>query len=144
MSWEKIGKEGSLLRWYDVMEADKYEYTVGPAGEQFFNGLKEGKIIGSKCSKCGKIYVPARLYCEDCFVKIDSYVEINKDEAYVDSYTIIYRDDEGNKLDIPVYIALIRFPNTKGGILCYAEGNVRIGGKVKITSFQWPLRVKVE
>ncbi|MEM0091717.1 MAG: Zn-ribbon domain-containing OB-fold protein [Saccharolobus sp.] len=143
MSWDKTGKDGSLLKWYDVMEAEKYEYTVGPAGEQFFNGLKQNKIIGSKCSKCGKIYIPARLYCEDCFVKINEYVEI-KDEPYIDSFTTIYADDEGNKLSTPVYIALIRFPNTKGGILCYAEGNVRLGAKAKIVSFEWPIRVRVE
>ncbi|QGA54146.1 DNA-binding protein [Sulfolobus sp. E5-1-F] len=144
MSWEKSGKEGSLLRWYDIMEAEKYEYTVGPAGEQFFNGLKQSKIVGSKCSKCGRIYVPARSYCEHCFVKIENYVEINKDEAYVDSYTIIYNDDEGNKLAQPVYIVLIRFPNVEGGLLCYAEGNVKVGAKAKIMNFQWPLRVKVD
>ncbi|MEM0264198.1 MAG: DNA-binding protein, partial [Saccharolobus sp.] len=63
---------------------------------------------------------------------------------YIDSFTTIYADDEGNKLSTPVYIALIRFPNTKGGILCYAEGNVRLGAKAKIVSFEWPIRVRVE
>ncbi|WP_338602231.1 Zn-ribbon domain-containing OB-fold protein [Sulfolobus tengchongensis] len=144
MAWEKSGKEGSLLKWFDVMEAEKYEYTVGPAGEQFFNGLKQGKIIGSKCDKCGRIYVPARLYCEHCFIKIETYVEVNKDEAYIDSFTIIYKDDNGNRLTQPISIALVRFPNTEGGILCYVDGNVRAGVKVKFISFQWPLRVKVD
>ncbi len=144
MSWEKVGRDGKLLRWYDVMEVEKYEYTVGPAGEQFFNGLKQNKIIGSKCPKCGKVFVPARLYCEDCFVKIENYVEIDTNEAYVDSCTIIYKDDEGNKLQNPIYIALIRFKSAKGGLLCYAEGNVRPGAKAKIVSFDWPLKVKVD
>ncbi|BDC17616.1 Zn-ribbon domain-containing OB-fold protein [Acidianus sp. HS-5] len=141
MSWDKSVKE---IKWNDVMETERYEYTVGPAGEEFFNGLKQGKIVGSKCSKCGKVYVPARFYCEDCFVKIDNYVEVDKGSAYVDSYTVIYKDDEGHVLEKPVYIALIRFPNTVGGLLCYAEGNVRIGAKVRITNFDWPLRVMVE
>jgi hypothetical protein len=142
VSWDKSVKES--IKWHDNMEVEKYEYTVGPAGEEFFKGLKQGKIIGSKCSKCGKIYIPARTYCENCFVKINNYVEIKKEEAYVDTYTIIYKDDEGRQLDKPIYIAMIRFPNTVGGLLCYAEGNVKVGGKAKITSFDWPLRVTVE
>ena len=143
MSWEKIGKEDNLLTWKDKMGAEEYVYTTGVAGEEFFNGLKQKKIIGSRCPKCGKVYVPARLYCEDCFVKTN-FIEVNE-KAYIDSYTIIYKDDEGNKLEKPQIIALIRFGNTKGGLLAYVvEGEVEIGKEVEILEYKIPLIVRVK
>jgi len=143
MSWDKNGREDNLLTWKDVMQAEEYVYTVGVAGEEFFNGLKQKKIIGSKCPKCGKVYVPARLYCEDCFVKND-FTEVN-DKPYIDSFTIIYKDEEGNKLERPQTIVLIRFGNTKGGILSYvSEGEVEIGREVDILEYKIPLIVRVK
>ena len=47
-------------------------YTVGIAGERFFRALKdEGKIMGTRCARCDVMYVPGRLYCEQCFSHLD-------------------------------------------------------------------------
>ncbi|MEM4372343.1 MAG: zinc ribbon domain-containing protein, partial [Metallosphaera sp.] len=67
MSWDKRGRENELVTWKDVMEVERYVYTAGPDGEKFLRGLREGKILGRKCPRCGRIYVPPRMYCEDCF-----------------------------------------------------------------------------
>lgn len=142
MSWEKVGSEDKLLVWNEIMEAEEYVYTVGVAGEEFFNGLKEKKIIGSKCPKCGKEYVPAKLYCEDCFIKTE-FITINS-KPFIDTYTIIYTDEDGNKLDKPQTIALIRFENVKGGLLAYVEGNAEIGKEVEILEYKVPLTVRVK
>jgi len=63
-------KEEDLKRHPVVEDKPKarYSYTAGQALSVFLNGLKEGKILGRKCNKCGRIYVPPRMYCEDCFV----------------------------------------------------------------------------
>ncbi|QIW24716.1 Zn-ribbon domain-containing OB-fold protein [Sulfolobus sp. S-194] len=142
MSWDKIGIEDKLLSWHEIMEAEEYVYTVGVAGEEFFNGLKQKKIIGGKCPRCGRIYVPARLYCEECFVKND-FVEVTS-RPYIDTYTVIYKDDEGNKLEKPQVIALIRFEGTHGGLLGYVEGEANIGKEVEILEYKIPLIVRVK
>ena len=142
MSWDKIGREDKLLSWKDVMEAEEYVYTVGYAGEEFFKGLKEGKIIGSKCPKCGKVYVPPTLYCEECFVETQ-FVEV-KGRAYLDSYTIIYKDFDGNKLETPQVIGFVKFEGTNGGLLAIVEGEPKLDGEVEIIRYEVPLRVKVK
>ncbi|AEB95903.1 MAG: Zn-ribbon domain-containing OB-fold protein [Metallosphaera sp.] len=123
------------------MEVEKYVYTLGMDGEEFLLGLKKGKILGRKCPKCGRVYVPPRMYCEDCFRQNDSYVEVS--EPYLDSFTVIYYDDEGNKLESPLVIGLVRFRNAKGGLLAIVDGVPDIGKNVEILEYDIPLRVKV-
>ncbi|BFH72302.1 Zn-ribbon domain-containing OB-fold protein [Sulfurisphaera javensis] len=142
MSWDKIGYEDKLLVWNEIMEAEEYVYTVGVAGEEFFKGLKEKRIVGSKCPKCGKVYVPARLYCEDCFIKTE-FINITS-KPYIYTYTIIYADENGNKLEKPQVVALVRFENTNGGLLAFVEGEVEIGKEVEILEYKIPLIVRVK
>ncbi|ARM74722.1 Zn-ribbon domain-containing OB-fold protein [Acidianus manzaensis] len=142
MSWDKVGKDDYLLNWKDVMETEEYDYTAGVAGEEFLKGLSEGKIIGGKCPKCGKVYVPARLYCEDCFVQTE-FIEV-KEKPYLDTYTIVYKDDQGNKLEKPQVIGLVRFENVNGGLLALVEGNIKIGSEVEILQYGIPLVVRLK
>ena len=71
MSTEHITNPLKLRHWHGHMEPD-YAYTLGIAGERFFKEIKEnGRIMGARCKKCGKIYVPPKLYCEECFEKLE-------------------------------------------------------------------------
>ncbi|NON63098.1 DNA-binding protein, partial [Acidianus sp. RZ1] len=81
------------------------------------------------------------MYCEDCFEELDEYVTLRS--PYIDSFTTIYYDDEGNKLDKPVSIAIIRFEGVKGGLLAYVEGEANQNKNVEIISYDIPLKVKV-
>ncbi|AWR99239.1 Zn-ribbon domain-containing OB-fold protein [Metallosphaera hakonensis] len=122
------------------MEVDRYVYTLGIDGETFMQGLKQGKIIGRKCPKCGRVYVPPRMYCEDCFIENKDYIEVH--EPYLDSYTVIHYDNRGARLE-PLTIGLVRFKGVSGGLLALVDGKPEIGRKVEIESFDIPLRVKV-
>jgi len=44
-----------------------FPYDLGKAGEWFIQGLREGKIFGSRCSMCSFVFVPARSFCPICF-----------------------------------------------------------------------------
>lgn len=146
MSWDKIGTEGKLLSWTEVMEVEEYEYTAGVAGEEFLKKLEERKILSSRCPRCGKVYVPARLYCEDCFVRAEfkELDEKGENKPYLDTYTIVYADDNGNKLEKPQIIGLVRFKGTIGGLLAFIDGEPRIGSEVEILQYTIPLLVKVK
>jgi len=117
VSWDKTGDPRILKRWYGHMEVEEYVYPAGLAGEIFLKNLKEkGVLTGSCCEKCGVTYMPARAFCECCFSKIEKYVECEP-KGYVKSYTIVYIDKDGNKLEKPEIIALIHIPGAKGGII---------------------------
>src|SRR2546423_13401786 len=73
---ERTTDARKFRHWEGNMEAD-YIYTSGVAGEKFFVTLRdEGRLLASRCTACGLDYLPARLFCEDCFAELTESVEV--------------------------------------------------------------------
>jgi|APFre7841882654_1041346.scaffolds.fasta_scaffold27544_3 uncharacterized OB-fold protein len=56
-----------------------YELALGPTWHRFFEGLKEEKILGTRCSECQRVLVPARGFCSHCFVEMKDWVEVSSE-----------------------------------------------------------------
>lgn len=54
-----------------------YTFTVGRAPSRFLHGLAEGRILGQRCTRCGKVYVPPRGACPKCGVPTEEEVEVS-------------------------------------------------------------------
>lgn len=134
MSTEKINWVSKLKHWSGDLNVEKYVFTVGVAGERFFRKLKEGKLLASRCDKCGTKFFPARSYCERCHSEIKEYYEINN-VGKVYTYTIQRKDKNGKKLEKPVIWAIIKFDDMVGGLLHkleeVEEEDLEIGIRVK-------------
>ncbi len=141
---EKIESAGQALQWSDNIPT-KYLYSYGIAGERFFREIKDkGRLMGAKCKSCGTIYLPPRLYCEECFGKLEEWTPIEP-EGKVHAFTLAHRALNGTKLKVPETVALIRFQGVKGGLI-HKLGNmgkkhVTIGTSVKPRFKPKPKRV---
>ncbi len=112
------------------------QYTFGIAGERFFREIKDkGRIMGTKCSKCDLVYVPARIYCEQCFGELTEWLEIPGRGA-LHSFTISHVDLDGNRLKEPIVVGLVKFDGVYGGVVHriggVEPGQVSIGMPVEI------------
>ena len=67
--------EGDIFTSKGMIKAD-FTFWVGLAMDKFYDGTKEQKFIGTKCSKCGKIFLPPRNRCGDCFAKAEEFVDL--------------------------------------------------------------------
>ncbi len=105
MSLERIRLPEEVRHWHGDMICD-YTYTLGVAGEKFYSGLKEGRIIGSKCPECGRIFVPPSAYCPFCFTELTEWVEV-PDEGFVYALTVAHVDADGEPLEEPELYAFI-------------------------------------
>ncbi len=111
----------------------KNRYTVGIAGQKFFEELKNnGKILGTRCKKCNLTFVPAKMFCELCFEELDEYVDVGK-IGEIHTFTIAYFDKNENKKEKPTVIAAIKVAD---GMLIHKieESNIdeiKIGIKVE-------------
>lgn len=134
MSFKDSIQVNTQLGYFEGQIPVNYQYTLGVAGNKFFETLKQkGEFIASVCSHCGLKTIYPLIYCEDCFNPIDTYTSVGL-EGELYSFTTCYRDYQGNIYDKPHVIGLIRFEGVKGGIihrLNIDEKDLKLGIKVK-------------
>lgn len=106
--FEKLSDPRDVILWEGELPV-RHRYTPGVAGEAFFRALKErGEFLASRCESCGIAYCPARLFCERCFAgPLAPDVTVGP-RGTVESFTVGYAGVEGEPLDEPVVVGLIR------------------------------------
>ena len=66
-----------------------YKHTAGAYVEKFITEIgKNNKIMGVRCPKCGKVFVPPKMICFKCFEKMEEWVEVGN-QGTVKGFTII-------------------------------------------------------
>ena len=57
--------------------------------EQFYKFLTEEKLMAGKCLKCGKIHLPPRPLCDNCFGQEFKWMQISGNGKLL-TYTVIH------------------------------------------------------
>ncbi|MBA7617633.1 hypothetical protein ES703_24949 [subsurface metagenome] len=85
----KMGKKERefQIRWKTNLP---YRYSIGELAVKYFEELKKRKIMGIKCHKCAKVYMPPRRVCPDCFVEmtLDDMVELST-KGTLEGFTVV-------------------------------------------------------
>ena len=55
---------------------------------KFWEGLREGKLLTTKCKRCDKIWFPPKMDCPDCLISDMDWIELSG-EAQLESFTVI-------------------------------------------------------
>lgn len=93
----------------------KYLWSAGIAMSRFLEGLKKGKIVGATCKKCGRIMVPPRAFCEQCFKPVDGYINI-KDTGTINTYSVSYVAGDASRIKEPILVAIIDLDGASEGM----------------------------
>ena len=93
----------------------KYAWDAGIAIGRFLAELKEGRIIGTKCNKCGRIVVPPRIFCEWCFKPSDSWAYL-KDTGIINTFSISYLAWDASRVKVPSIPAVIEIDGASKGM----------------------------
>jgi len=116
-------EEGRIL-FVSEKPIAKYAWSTGVAVGKFLEELKNGRIVGRKCAKCGKIYVPPRMFCSDCFRPTDEWVYV-KDTGRVNTAVVSYIGADRGRLGEPLIIAVIEIDGASPGMgFLHKLGNV--------------------
>ena len=112
-----------------------YKWYVGEIGSRFLIGLRDKQEIwGTKCSKCGKVYVPPVKNCWECFVPTDEWVQVGNSGS-VESFTVAYYADKMFGRQAPVIYALVKLDGADGSLLHVLgevdPSEVKVGMRVK-------------
>jgi len=63
---------------------EENQFTI----EQFYRHIRQGRLLGARCRKCGKIHLPPRPLCDECFSERFEWTEIPQRGKLL-TYTII-------------------------------------------------------
>ena len=80
-----------------------YHYYAGDYRARYLRALKDKKILGSKCSQSGKVFVPPVINSPETFAPADELVEVS-DRGIMTTFCIVNIPVIGRELQLP-YVA---------------------------------------
>ncbi|MGM9331120.1 Zn-ribbon domain-containing OB-fold protein [Streptomyces murinus] len=83
-----------------------YTYTPGRAQSDHLDSLAERKIVGERCPRCRKVYVPPRGACPTCGVATTEQVEVGP-RGTVTTFCVVNIKARNLDIDVPYVYAHI-------------------------------------
>ncbi len=128
--------EERKVLWTEWHPKFEYAYDCGIGYGRYLAELKKGRIVGTKCKRCGRILLPARYFCEWCFRPTDEWVYL-KDTGVVNTFSICYTDWLARRIEEPELPAMVEVDGSGGVAIMGKLGevdpkDVRIGMRVKV------------
>ena len=80
-----------------------YDYSAGKAASRFLQAVAQGRVVGQRCPKCRKVYVPPRGACPTDGIPTDEEVELAA-TGTITTFCVVNVPFLGQKIDIP-YVA---------------------------------------
>jgi uncharacterized protein len=85
----------------------RYNYTPGRAASRFLKEVAKKRLVGQRCPKCQKVYVPPRGSCPTDGVPTEEEVELGHSGTIV-SFCVVNVPFMANLMEIPYVGALIQ------------------------------------
>ena len=121
---------------------DTHLFTI----ESFYNFAKEGKLMATKCNKCGTLLLPPRPVCTNCFSEDFEWVEL-KGKGKLLTYTVIHVAPPQFQSMTPYVVGIVKLedgPNLPGMIRGIEPEKIKVGMDLtvdfdKTVPSQWPM-----
>ncbi len=116
-----------------------YNYSIGRYGIRLLRELRDNKrIVGIRCPKCGRVYVPPRRVCGRCFVSMEEFVEVGS-RGILNAYTVVYFSfidpETGTQRPVPYGYGRIKLHGADSEFLHFLKEtdlkDLRIGAEVE-------------
>ncbi len=130
-------KEQIIIQSGDVEQP--FAYSVGMHGSKFFTEIRDHcRFMAVRCPRCGKVYIPPRAVCGDCFAGMEEWVEVGP-KGKIGTFTILrfaFIDPEtGAQKPVPYGYGFIRLDGADTLFQHYIsvedEKRIRIGARVE-------------
>ncbi len=120
-------------------QSQPFEWSVGRYGSKFLTALRDHKkILGIKCSSCGRILVPPRRVCGRCFAEMSEWVEVGP-QGTLTAFTVLMFSfvdpDTGTERPVPYGYGYVRFDGADNTFPHFLDETdyrkIRIGTRVE-------------
>ena len=111
-----------------------YEYTATGAHAEFLHQIGQGRLVGQRCSECGKVCCPPSGACARCGVATSEWVDV-ADRGTVTTFCIVRVPSENIELKLPYCAANILLDGSDLVFIALLQecevADVRIGMRVE-------------
>ncbi|GAA0997246.1 Zn-ribbon domain-containing OB-fold protein [Acrocarpospora macrocephala] len=98
-----------------------YRYFAGATASRFFAELRDNRrIMGRRCPSCRRLLIPARSYCDACYVETGDWEEAGL-EGTVEAFAIIATQFPGLP-EPPLVIGFVTLDGADSAILNFVRG----------------------
>lgn len=115
-------------------------FTAETKASDFVSYLEKGKVMATRCRKCGTNYFPPRLDCSKCLGSDVEWFEIKGNGKLV-TYTVVNYGPTGFESDAPYTLAIADF----NGVRVFGrlnksikESDIKPGMSLKVLSVKLP------
>jgi uncharacterized OB-fold protein len=111
----------------------KYELPVGRVS-RFFQGLEEGKILATRCRKCGARYFPPQSWCSECGSQEVEWFEPDP-HGYLSTFTVINVKPKSFNTFKDYVVGIAELPKDELKVLAWVmeePSKIRVGAKVRV------------
>jgi len=98
-----------------------YQWAMGETTTRFFEELRQGRIMGTRCAACGRVMVPARKFCSRCFRDAEDWVQVS-DQGTLRSWVLVNFAYEGQPKEPPYIIGVIDLDGSDSGLAHFVGG----------------------
>jgi uncharacterized protein len=99
----------------------EYTYFAGETASRFFAELRDNqRIMGCRCPQCHRLVVPARSYCDACYVPTGDWEEVGS-RGTIEAFTILTTAFPGLP-EPPLVIAFVTLDGADSAVLNFVEG----------------------
>jgi len=111
-----------------------YHYVAGDYKARYLRALKDKKILGSKCSKTGKVFVPPIMLSPESFAPATEFVEV-ADRGVITTFCVVNIPVIGRDLELPYVAASVALDGADLSIFALIQEakpeEVRMGMRVE-------------
>lgn len=113
--------------------------------ESFYKFIAEQRLMAAKCRKCGKLLVPPRPMCSDCYSKDLEWTKL-KGEGKLLTYTVIHVSPKQFESMIPYAVGIVKLsegPQLPGMIRNIESDKIKVGMRLRVDfdttlPLKWP------
>ena len=119
----------------------RVSFTTEAETTEFVNYLEQGKVMTTRCKKCGTSYFPPKMDCPKCLSSDVEWFEI-KNNGKLITYTVVQYGPSGFEDDVPYTLAIGEFGD---GLRIFGrlsknieEGDIKPGMELKVVPVKLP------
>ena len=122
------------IRYVETNVHLPYHYVAGDHKARYLRALKDKQILGSRCSRTGKVFVPPLVASPASFAPCEEFVEV-ADRGVVTTFCIVNIPVIGRNIEIPYVAASVALDGADISIFAMIQeckpADVRMGMRVE-------------